>query len=270
MKLAVRHVTRYHFETPRRALTQSLRLRPARCAGQVVRAWSVTCAGGHFGELFTDGAGDAVQTLSLLGPLGAAEIEVAGLVETRDTQGVLRGHRETCPALAYLRCTRLTAPGHEIRDFAAAALDGQGDDVLNRAHALAAAVAAAVRYQPGVTHAGTSAAEVLAEGRGVCQDHAHLLISAALAAEMPARYVAGYLLTGHEMGEAGHAWAEIHVPGLGWVGFDPANGCCPDARYVRLGSGLDAVAAAPIRGLTEGAGEERLDVRVQVTEAQQQ
>lgn len=96
------------------------------------------------------------------------------------------------------------------------------------------------------------------------------MIAAALAVDIPARYVSGYLFTDDEMGEASHAWAELHVDGLGWVGFDPANACCPDERYIRLGSGLDAIAAAPIRGLTEGMGEESLDVTVQVTQAQQQ
>jgi hypothetical protein len=59
---------------------------------------------------------------------------------------------------------------------------------------------------------------------------------------LPARYVSGYLLAdadGHgKAHEAAHAWAEIWIEGLGWVGFDPANRCCPDDRYIRLGSGL--------------------------------
>jgi transglutaminase-like putative cysteine protease len=73
--------------------------------------------------------------------------------------------------------------------------------------------------------------------------------------------------------EAAHAWAEIHVAGLGWVGFDPANECCPDARYIRLGSGLDAQDAAPIRGIARGqsaTAPEALDVTVQVVAAAQQ
>ena len=69
--------------------------------------------------------------------------------------------------------------------------------------------------------------------------------------------------------EAAHAWAEVHVAGLGWVGFDPANRCCPDDRYIRLGSGLDAQDAAPIRGIARGVGAESLDVTVAVQALQQ-
>ena len=69
--------------------------------------------------------------------------------------------------------------------------------------------------------------------------------------------------------EAAHAWAELHIPGLGWVGFDPANRCCPDERYIRLGSGFDAQDAAPIRGISRGGTGEDMDVTVAVQQAVQ-
>ena len=93
----------------------------------------------------------------------------------------------------------------------------------------------------------TSAAEALKAGRGVCQDHAHVFISAARLMGVPARYVNGYFVTGGESAsEAQHAWAEACIDGLGWLGFDPANQVCPTERYVRLACGLDAASAAPI------------------------
>jgi transglutaminase-like putative cysteine protease len=117
-------------------------------------------------------------------------------------------------------------------------------------------VADAIAYTPGETEHGTTAAEALALGHGVCQDHAHALIACALSLDIPARYVTGYLFASEETGlhEASHAWAELHVEGLGWVGFDVSNRCCPDERYIRLGSGADATEAAPIRGVAQGWG----------------
>ena len=85
---------------------------------------------------------------------------------------------------------------------------------------------------------------------------------------MPARYVTGYLFTEDAEAEAAHAWAELHVDGLGWIGFDPANRCCPDERYIRLGSGRDAREAAPIRGVSRGGAERQWTSRV-VVAAQQ-
>ncbi len=64
--------------------------------------------------------------------------------------------------------------------------------------------------------------------------------------------------------ESGHAWAEAHVPGLGWVGFDAVNCVCPTDAYVRIAVGLDALGAAPIRGTRYGAGEETLAVAIKV------
>ena len=83
---------------------------------------------------------------------------------------------------------------------------------------------------------------------------------------IPARYVIGYLFATEDdlTDEASHAWAELHIDGLGWVGFDVANRCCPDDRYIRLGSGLDAADGAPIRGVAFGSGAERMDINVSV------
>ena len=55
-----------------------------------------------------------------------------------------------------------------------------------------------------------------------------------------------------------HAWMEGWVAELGWVGFDAANNLCPTDRYVRLTVGLDAVSAAPIRGVRSGSGAEEM------------
>jgi transglutaminase-like putative cysteine protease len=95
------------------------------------------------------------------------------------------------------------------------------------------------------------------------------MIAVARANNLPARYVSGYLHTEDADHEAAHAWAEVFVAGLGWIGFDPANECCPDARYIRLGSGLDAQDASPIRGSARGPGAESLKVAVAVQSVQQ-
>ena len=169
----------------------------------------------------------------------------------------------------YLRVTDPTRADAALIELAQSV--GQTADALGMAHALSDAVAAAIRYSPGSTSAHTTAAEALALGTGVCQDHAHALISVARHLDMPARYVSGYLHANNdgEAHEAAHAWAEVLVPGVGGVGFDPANRCCPDARYIRLGSGLDAQDAAPIRGTARGPGKESLDVTVAIAAMQQ-
>lgn len=267
MILSVEHITRYRFEKPVGGIIQSLRLTPAKSESQRVLDWKIEVPGAVLGTPLRDGAGDILQTVSLRAPSEVIEITVTGRVETTDMTGILRGHRERVPPRAYLRGTLRTEPNRAIVDLVEEALaEAEHDSQLERAHALAAAVNAALPYTPGATDAHTTAAEAITAGAGVCQDHTHVLISCAHLAGLPARYVSGYLHATEEgtPHEASHAWAEIFIDSLGWVGFDAANACCPNDAYIRLGSGLDAQDAAPIRGLVLGGAEEELDVSVTV------
>jgi transglutaminase-like putative cysteine protease len=267
MRLQISHETVYRFDPPMRGVVQSHRMTPSQFEGQQVIHWSIDVAGAERGASFRDGAGDWIETVSLLGPVSEVRVMVQGVVETRDLSGVLRGHRETVPPDAYLRPTEATQPEVVVRALAEQALADAEDGALARAHALAGAVADAIEYRPGETAAGTTAAEALTLGRGVCQDHTHALLAVARVSDIPARYVTGYLESGADGGahEASHAWAELFVEGIGWIGFDAANRCCPDERYVRLGSGHDAQGAAPIRGVADGLGVEAMTIDVSVT-----
>ena len=264
MRLTVNHLTRYSYDQPVRGVVQSHRLQPSRFDGQTTVDWVVTVSGGVAGGGFRDGAGDWVQGWSVAGPVTQIEVQVTGTVDTTDLSGILRGHKELTAPEAYLRPTYPTMPDDRILHLAQN-LRG-ANTAFNAAHMLAEAVADAIAYRPGTTHAHTTAAQALAQGEGVCQDHAHAMIAIARAADIPARYVSGYLHSGADGSahEAAHAWAELYVAGFGWIGFDPANRCCPDGRYIRLGSGLDSQDAAPIRGVSRGQGVESLDVTVAV------
>ncbi len=268
MLVSICHVTRYKYDDTARYSVQSLRLTPPSFAGQKVLAWTIAAPGIARATQFIDAFSNVSHLTSITGDHTEIECRAEGLVETEDRAGIVRGLQDTVPVRVFLRETAKTEPDEMIRELSAIALKGSQIDGL---HTLMHTVGERVRYEIGVTGAHTSAAEALAEGRGVCQDHAHVFISAARAAGIPARYVNGYFLSGEdEPSEAHHAWAEAFVDGLGWVGFDPANGTCPTDRYVRLATGLDAVSAAPIRGNRRGGAQEALDVLVEVQQANNQ
>lgn len=269
MRLQILHETVYRYGAPIRNLVQSLRLTPSVFEGQKVHEWQIDVSGGIRGPGFRDGSGDWIEGWTVRGPADEVTVRVRGRIDTRDTAGVLRGHRETIRPLAYLRDSPSTLPEGTVRDVAALVPDGP--DKLDLSHRLSGLVSDRIAYRPGVTQTGTTAAQALALGEGVCQDHTHALIALARLHDLPARYVSGYLHStiDGQAHDAAHAWAEIHVEGLGWIGFDAANRCCPDERYVRLGSGLDAADAAPIRGVALGRGSEEMDVRVQVEDVAQ-
>ncbi|WP_207101532.1 transglutaminase family protein [Paracoccus shandongensis] len=268
MKLRIVHQTVYRYDRPVRNMVQSLRLTPSIFEGQRTHDWLIEVSGGVRGPGFRDGAGDWIEGWTVRGPTAEVAVTVTGRIETRDTAGVLRGHRELIHPLAYGRDTAATKADAALKDLAASVAGAS--DSLDLAHRLSSAVSDAIAYVPGETGFHTTAAEALEQGKGVCQDHAHALIALARLRDLPARYVSGYLQASAaaEAHEAAHAWAEIHVDRLGWVGFDPANRCCPDERYVRLGSGLDASDAAPIRGIAAGQGIETMDVAVNVEEVE--
>jgi transglutaminase-like putative cysteine protease len=168
------------------------------------------------------------------------------------------------PLQAFLASTTTTKANAAIE---ALARQHQGSDRLEQLHRLSASVLKRVDYVIGATHAHTSAAEALRDGQGVCQDHAHVFISAARLMGAPARYVSGYLVVNeNELAEASHAWAEAHVDGLGWVGFDVSNQVSPDERYIKVAVGMDARGAAPVNGIRRGAssGNEEMAVEVLV------
>lgn len=265
MLISVHHKTRYTYDQEARYAIQTLRLTPQSFASQRVLEWSIAAPGMEKASVFRDCFGNTVHQVTVTKPHSELVVEVNGVVETSDRAGVVAGLVEVAPVRVYLRITEQTAPSPEIRALAQASRDAAGTDIA-RLHALMHAIADTVEYVPGTTEFHTSAADSLADGKGVCQDHAHIMISAARVLGHPARYVNGYLV-----GEAsgGHAWAEIYVDGLGWVGFDPTNRVCPTEPYVRVAAGLDAASAPPIRGTRRGGGEEELDVTVAVAPPEQ-
>jgi len=135
-------------------------------------------------------------------------------------------------------------------------IDKGEKDNLVRMHSLSDHIADSVVYEVGTTDAKTTAEDALAAGTGVCQDHAHILIAAARKLGFPARYVSGYLMMNERVDqEASHAWTEVYLDPVGWVGFDVSNRISPDARYVRVATGLDYFEAAPVSGLRMGSGD---------------
>ncbi len=264
MRLTVRHATTYAYDPPADRCALRLRLYPPGFDSQKVTRWAVSVNGQPVAALLTTATGDREAIWTCSAPGAEVAIVAEGEVETADAAGVVRGLKDQVRPQVYLRPTPLTEADKAIEALAAAVT---GAKPLERMHALFNAVAEAIAYKPASTTTATTAAQALKAGQGVCQDHAHVFISAARVLRVPARYVVGYLLTQDASLTETHAWAEAFVPEIGWVGFDPSNRLCPTDRYVRLGCGLDAADAAPIRGNVSGNHQERLSASVDISEA---
>ncbi len=264
MQLFIRHTTHYRFDQPGAHGLQQLRLKPRSGPGQSVIDWNMTLGGAQVEVEYEDQNGNRTTLASAMPGTTEITITCAGLIETTDCSGVVGAHGGFMPLWLFRNQTALTEPGPRMRALAAN-LRAEMPDRLDMLHHLSDAVLAAVRYEIGHTTAATPAEQALAAGHGVCQDQAHIFIGCARLLGIPARYASGYLMMNDRIDqEAGHGWAEAHVDGLGWVGFDVSNGICPDQRYVRVATGRDYRDAAPVTAISYGAGESMLKVSLAV------
>jgi transglutaminase-like putative cysteine protease len=268
MRLRIAHTTTYRYEPAASGVIQILRMTPGSHDAQYVAEWQIDVSTDSRLDLHEDAFGNVTHVLTH-GPVSDLTINVEGLVETQDTGGVLRGTDERFPPSFFLRTTPLTDASPPMTTFTRELAPNAQADVLGFLHALMLAINEHMTFDTDPTSTGTSASEAFAGKRGVCQDYAHIFIACSRSAGVPARFVSGHFwrADGAVHQQAGHAWAEAHVPGLGWVGFDPANSICTTDAHARIAIGLDYLGAAPVRGTRYGGGMETLTVAVKVDQA---
>jgi transglutaminase-like putative cysteine protease len=266
MQMHIRHETRYRYERPVKYSVQSLHLTPRRDPSQRAISWTITAPGRRREQI--DAHGNISHLLTIDQPHREIQIMVRGVVEIADTES--RQDDGPLSPLAYLAPTALTTPNEEIREFARTAVE-RSADARARSEALAEAVFGAIRYKPGVSDVQDSAAAAFKNGEGVCQDQAHVYIASARTLGMPARYVSGYLYTGDQSEAASHAWVDVWLGAeLGWRSMDVTHQRPAIRTYCRLAVGRDYLDAAPVRGVRQGGGGERMEANVLVAESAQQ
>ncbi|HVD45988.1 MAG TPA: transglutaminase family protein [Candidatus Limnocylindria bacterium] len=124
-----------------------------------------------------------------------------------------------------------------------------------------------ITYKGGITGVRTTAAEALAQGFGVCQDYAHIMLAICRSAELPSRYVSGHLV-----GQGGtHAWVEVILPvddesgdAIAWA-FDPTHASRGGLEYVTIAVGADYSDVAPTSGTYQSRAAGRLVTSKRVT-----
>ena len=257
--------------------TSATRARSSRCCaltprpheGQQVIDWRVDADADVRLRWTEDAFGNIVHSLSIERPVSALTITVSRRGRHRPTPPAWSaGRSSACREEVYLRATAAdpagrrpwpTSPATSIRR----ARPGE----LERLHAPARArCTAQVAFDVGRDRRRHQRGGGLRPGTRGLPGPGHVFIAAARAwafppATSPATCCA---TTARSRQDASHAWAEALVPGLGWVGFDPANGVCPTDAYVRVAVGLDYLDAAPVRGTRNGGGAERMAVKLKV------
>jgi transglutaminase-like putative cysteine protease len=265
MRLRIAHRNVYRYDPPAAAVIQVLRLTPRNHEGQYVVRWRIDVSADARLAAHEDAFGNITHVFSADGPFSELFVEVDGEVETQNTNGVVRGTLERFGPSLFLRDTALTQADPAIREFAHSVRAAKGGEVLAELHGLLDRLYEEMDHAGDDAEGAANAAEAFARKGGPSRDLTHIFIGAAHALGIPARYVGGYCCSDDGAAQAaGHAWAEALVPELGWIAFDPANGLCPTDAHVRVAIGLDALGAAPVRGMRYGPGAETLEVAIKV------
>jgi transglutaminase-like putative cysteine protease len=266
MRIRIAHRNVYHYDPPATGVIQVLRLTPRNHEGQYVVRWRIDVSADARLTAHEDAFGNITHVFSADGPLPELSVEVDGEVETQNTNGIVRGTVERFGPSLFLRDTSLTRVDPAIRDFAYGIRAAAGGEALAELHTLLDRLHDEMAHESDEAEGAASAAEAFARKRGPSRDVSHIFVAAAHCLGIPARYIGGYCRNDDNPAAqaAGHAWAEASIPDLGWVAFDPANGFCPTDAHVRVAIGLDALGAAPVRGMRYGPGAETLAVAIKV------
>ncbi|MFI4976540.1 MAG: transglutaminase domain-containing protein [Caulobacterales bacterium] len=286
MLLEIRHVTQYHYDEPVRESVMELWMQPQKTATQRLVSFELQLD--PHAQLFSyaDSFGNAVYHFDVPQAHERLDIVARSAVETQEAPalpGVLdrgewdrlrsdfvrgecfdflrpHGYATTTPALHKF------ADDHELDAM-------KHFDPLTAARKLNEAIYSAFDYEAGVTKVDSHIDDALKERRGVCQDFAHTMIAICRGWGLPARYVSGYLFTNRADGgdrsdpDATHAWVEVFMPSLRWVGFDPTNNTLTGERHVAVAVGRDYADVPPSRGVFKGEAESQLAVGVSVRRA---
>ncbi len=288
------HITEFHYDGPVSESYNEVRLRPINDESQSCLSFRLSSKPASQHSSHRDSFGNWVHHFNILAEHRTLRVEAESVVmvhEAREMREdgvtlaafdamrdeVADEHYDLLEPTAYVphppRLTEL------IQEAEAAA-----NNVVGFARAASNLVHNRFRYEKGATEVHSTVHDALNSGAGVCQDFAHLLLAMLRMRGLPGRYVSGYLVPRREAernadagappsmeevigGYASHAWAEVFVPGTGWLGLDPTLGGAVSEQHIRLAIGRDYGDVAPVRGVYKGHAGQRLSVDVRVRPA---
>lgn len=274
-RMRVVHATGYAYKSPVTASYNEARLTPRSDSRQNVILNRVETIPATRSYRYVDYWGTAVTAFDLHAPHTELEVTASSVVETEqpETPTGEVSWKELASEAVRDRFDEVLTPTHYTP--ASRRIERVGKRILKENDPQGAVIAAAqwvhseLEYVPGTTGVHSSGIDALREGKGVCQDFAHLTLVLLRGMGIPARYVSGYLhpnrdaVIGETIDGQSHAWIQAWTGG--WWHYDPTNDKEINEQYISVGVGRDYADVTPLKGIYSGEGSTDLDVVVEVT-----
>ena len=292
IKVALEHRTSYTFDRPVRVFPHVVRLRPAPHSRTAIEAYSLRVEpADHFVNWQQDAVGNFVYRLTFPNPTSQLTITVgliADLKVINPFDFFIEDWAETWPSAGFTYPEPLaedlkpylrpvdehgagSGPGELVQAWVSNFAMAPGTRTINFLVELNRRVNSDLGYSLRMEHGVQTPDFTLRTGVGSCRDFAWLLVSILRQMGLAARFVSGYLvqlasdvkaLDGPSGPAADftdlHAWAEVYIPGAGWIGLDPTSGLFAGEGHIPLAATPSPESAAPDhrqhRSLRGGAG----------------
>lgn len=263
---SVIHETSYKYEKPIKKSTHLLRLQPLHDLSQSVLSYNLTSTAGDNFYSFTGVFGNHATILEILKPYDRLSIKATSIVALSEPKiSEKKTPEKVGIPLIWMPWDRIMMQAYlvpvelpesellELSDYAMSFVERNERNIGAVLDDINTTIFKEYKYTPKSTTLATTPYEVFVDKKGVCQDFANLFICLARLLNVPARYRVGYLYTGGiydlRMADQSHAWVEVYLPGIGWIGFDPTNGCLAGKGHIRVAGGRHYRDATPTSGV---------------------
>lgn len=278
MHFAIRFLTEYRYDTPVTDNLNALRVRPATTSTQRCDEFHTRIEPEARVSRHLDYFGTEVIEFGIPTAHEQLTIDMRARVVTSLAPDPPEGSWESLASPAYIDAAgEFALPWQDQPEIAGLqdlheALEA--DSPLETLELLCELIPDRFEYRPGATYVGSSIADLLELGAGVCQDFVHLSLVLLRRRGIAARYVSGYLWAAPEdhgtdsVEVDTHAWLEALLPGTDghgepvWVSADPTNRRLVDETHVKIGHGRFYSDVPPVKGLYMGGASSELDASV--------
>ena len=265
--LRIHHKTTYHYHEPVRLGPHRLMLRPRESRDVRLTSSLVSVTPDAVVTWAHDVSGNAVATATFQTPADHLAIDSIAVLQLDATPWPVFDiaasavrypffySRDDWIDLGALAVQQYPDPNERLRRWARGFVRSTPTDTLALLKDLSVGVAERIRYQSRDDEGTQSPLETLDRGWGSCRDFAVLFVEVARSLGFGARIVSGYLYNPERERDLGttHAWAEVFVPGAGWITFDPTNRGVGGFNLIPVAVARDISQAVPVAGSFTGA-----------------